>query len=186
LQNKCGRKQMAIRLTISLIFLLTQLCSNGQVSLPIKAFQKHLQTCHFVGTTEEDFIIVLYSDSTITATKYTSSYRDQYNSVLRQVYTGTYKSANNIIKVIFTAHNSETKSKTKKISSANYANWTDTIVQYPSSTYVINENGISPDNSFFPILSSCTVANIIQLDSTFNNWDKNIVYKKEVFGLSKQ
>ena len=178
---------MTIRVTISVIFVLVQLISNGQILLPIKTFHKHIQTCHYVGTTEEDFFIVLYSDSTIQATKYTTAYYDQYGTILKLVYSGRYEHLGDTIKAIFSSHNSEIKSRTKKPS--NYANWINyanrinILAQYPTSTYVLIENKIVSDNDFFPPLSRCAVVDSIQLDSKFRAWDKDLVHKREIFGV---
>ena len=176
---------MMIRFLISTFLFLSHEYSHAQSNIPTKAFHKHIQTCNFIGTTEEDFVIVLYGDTTIKITKYTSSYRDQYSTVARQVYSGTFLSNGDTIRVAFKSNNSDAKSRIKKTSSATYTNRSVIPVQYPSTKYVIKENEILSVDYLFPRLSIVTISNIILLDSEFNNWDKG-GYGRRVFGLSNE
>src|SRR5687768_17130924 len=107
---------MVTRLRILSILLSMQLCSKGQFAFPTKAFHNHIQACNFVGTTEKDFNIAFYGDSLIKVIIYTTSYRDQYNSVTRGVYSGTYYIVNDTLNVDFRSHSTEIKGKDKKIS----------------------------------------------------------------------
>jgi hypothetical protein len=96
--------------------MLSGLCVTGQNSLSTKVFYKHTQTCHFVGTTEEDFVTEFFNDSTVKITEYSSNYRDEYNSILRVSYSGTYKIKGDTLTIKYLKHNSEAKSRIKKIS----------------------------------------------------------------------
>ena len=173
------------------LLLLTKFSSFGQVSFTSKVFHKHIQTCHFVGTTEEDFIIVLNGDSTIKVIKYSSNYRDQYNTVVRQTYVGAYSKFGDTIRVKFTDHSSTIKNKIKQTNTIYSAKKVDTlfnadrIFQYPPTTYIASADKIISMDSLFPTLPNSTTTNITLLESKFMNWDKFSVYKKEVFGLSK-
>ena len=173
------------------LLLLTKFSSFGQVSFLSKVFHKHFQTCHFIGTTEEDFVIVINEDSTINITRYNSNYRDQYNTVTRQTYDGTYSKFGDTIKVKFTDHSSTTKNKiietntnhfTKKVGTLLTA---DKFFQYPPTTYITSADKIISVDGLFPTLNNSTTTNIKQLESKFTNWDKSSFYKKEIFGVSK-
>jgi hypothetical protein len=182
---------MAKHFKILALLLLTKFSLYGQVGFSSKVFHKHLQTCHFVGTTEEDYIIVLNGDSTINVTKYTSDYHDQYNTVVKQSYFGTYSRFGDTIKVIFTGHSSISRSKIKPTNTFYPAKKehtlynTDRIFIYPPTTYITSDDKIISIDSLFPVLPNSTKTNIILLESEFMNWDKNSIYKSEVFGLSR-
>jgi hypothetical protein len=206
--------KMVKHFKIFTLLLLTKFSLLGQVTFIKKAFHKHFQTCHFVGTTEEDYIIVLDRDSTIQLIKYSSNYRDQYNTVVRQTYVGTYSKFGDTIRVKFTDHSSTTKNKIIPPNIIYSANKFDTlfnvgrvfqyppntiysakkvdtlfksgrILQYPPATYIVSADKIISADSLFPTLPNSTRTNIMLLESKFMNWDKNSIYKKEVFGLSK-
>jgi hypothetical protein len=182
---------MAKHFKILILLLLTKFSCIGQVSFSSKVFYKHFQTCHFVGTTEEDFIIVLNADLTINITRYNSNYRDQYNTVTRQTYVGTYSKFGDTIKVKFTEHTYTTKNKIKETNASHFTKKVDTLFntdkffQYPSTTYITSADKIISVNGLFPTLNNSTLSNLMLLESKFINWDKSSFYKKEVFGVSK-
>jgi hypothetical protein len=90
---------------------LTQFSSFGQASLIEKVYHKHFQICCFIGTTEEDLVLSLKNDSTITITIYRTDFKDQYNSVLRQIYFGTFSKVGDSIKAKFINQTSLIKNK---------------------------------------------------------------------------
>ena len=173
------------------LLLLTKFSSFGQVSVLGKVFHKHFQTCHFIGTTEEDFVIVINVDSTIKITSYNSNYRDQYNTVTRQTYVGTYSKFGDTIKVKFTYHSSMTKNKIRETNTNHMVKKADTLLnpdrffQYPPTTYITSADKIISVDGLFPILNNSTTTVIMLLESKFTNWDKSLYYKKEIFGVSK-
>ncbi len=182
---------MAKHFKILTLLLLTKFSLFGQVPFTSKVFHKHFQACHLVGTTEEDYIIVLDGDSSIKVIKYSSNYRDQYNTVVKQTHIGTYSKFGDTIRVKFTDHSSTTKSKIKQTntiyaSKKVYTSFNiDRILQYPSATYIVSADKIISVDSIFPTLPNSTTTNIMLLESHFINWSKNSVYKGEIFGLSK-
>ena len=182
---------MAKHFKILTLLLLTKFSLFGQVGFTNKVFHKHFQTCHFVGTTEEDYVIVLNEDSTINVIKYSSNYRDHYSTLVIQTYAGTYSKFGDTIRVEFTDHSSTTKSKIKQ-TKTNYASTkvdslfnADRNFQYPPTTYIASADKIISVDNLFPALPNSTTTKIMLLESKFMNWDKNSVYKEEVFGLSK-
>ena len=182
---------MAKHFKILTLFLLTKASLFGQVSYSSKVFHKHFQTCHFVGTTEEDYTIVLNSDSTINITSYSSNYHDQYNSVIKQEYLGTYSKLGDTIRVKFTYHSSTTKNKITRTNASHFTKQVDTLLnsdklfQYPSTTYITSADKIISVDGLFPTLNNSTASNAMLLESKFINWDKGSLYKKEIFGVSK-
>jgi hypothetical protein len=186
-----SNSQMIKYFKILTLLLLTKFSSFGQVNFSSKVFLKHFQTCNYIGTVEEDFIIVLNVDSTIDITRYNTNYRDQYNTVTRQIYIGTYSIFGDTIKVKFTDHNLTTKSKIKEINTIHFTKKVDTLlnadkyIQYPSTTFITTADKIVSMDGLFPTLNSSTATTIMLLESKFINWDKSSIYKKEIFGVSQ-
>lgn len=183
--------QMVKHSKILTLLLLIEFSSFGQVSIPSKVFHQHFQTCEFVGTTEEDFIIVLNRDSTINITRYNSNYRDQYNTVTKQTYLGTYSTFGDTVKVKFTDHSLTTKSKIKETNTTHFTKKVDTLLnsykffQYPSPTYITSAGKIISIDGLFPTLNNSSATNIMLLESKFMNWNKGSFYRKEIFGVFK-
>lgn len=172
---------MLLRFRIFTLLLFACFFSYGQISFPTKGFHRHIQTCHYVGTTEEDFTIVLYNDSVIKVSKYASNYIDQYSSVTRQVYIGRYVINGDTLVAKFSDHNSDMKSNNKKIGlKPSIKNF-----QFPPTTYIINKKSVAPLENLFPVVFSMTVSDIISIETKFENWDKNIANNREIFGLPK-
>ena len=183
--------QMVKHFKILILLLMIVFSSFGQVSIPSKVFHQHFQTCEFVGTTEEDFIIILNGDSTINITRYNSNYRDQYNTVTRQTYLGTYSTFGDTIKVKFTDRSLTTKSKIKEINTTHFAKKVDTLLnsckffQYPSTIYITSADKIISMDGLFPTLSYSSATDKMQLESKFMNWDRGSFYRKQIFGVFK-
>jgi hypothetical protein len=181
--------QMAKHFKILVLLLLMKSFSLGQVNFLSKVFYKHFQTCDFIGTTEEDLVIAINKDSTIYITMYSSNYRDQYNSVTRHTYFGTYSKFGDIIKVKFTDHSLTTKNKIKETNTNRFTKKVDTLLnagkffQYPPTTYIIRADKIISVDGLFPTLNNTTTTNIMLLESKFTNWEKSSFNKKEIFGV---
>jgi hypothetical protein len=177
---------MTMRITILILILLTRQSAFGQNVVPVKVFHKHVQTCHYVGTTEEDFVIALYRDSTIKVTKYISNYSDGYRSVLKQEFEGKFVALADTILVEFSKKSATIKKNPGKYGSAIYAThdnkFYQTPYQYPPNKYVLKQNEIISLDNLLPGLDSTTIVNIVLLDTQFNSWDKTPDLVK-VFGV---
>ncbi len=174
---------MKFRLLILSSLLSITVCSNGQVNDSIKTFHKHTQSCHFVGTTEKDYVIELFPDSLVKISEYTSSYRDQYKSVIRTVYSGIYAINHDTVRIKYLTHNTEIKNKSLTITRASYAKPLNDFVLYPSSTFILKDSQIAPIDFLFEKLplAKHDIAN--QLSDRFQNWEYD--KKKEIFGVSR-
>ena len=170
---------MTKRLCILSLFLSIRFIGTGQTNLPTKVCYTHVQSCDYVGTTEEDFIIEFLNDSEIKITRYLNDYKDQYNSVLRLTYNGTYIINNDTIKVKYLAHNTESKNKKKSLNAISFGNPNELPVPYPSSVFIMKDNFIVSADNLFPTLKySFFSANMVtQLDNKFNDWDKEITHR---------
>jgi hypothetical protein len=178
-------KQMITRLLILLIIIFAGLHSTGQISLATKVFHKHLQTCHVVGTTEEDFVVELFSDSTIKISIYQSDYRDRYTSILRDNYFGKYILCGDTMKIKYLSINSEVKSKIKKqTTNSLYIKPVKSLVFYPTTIFLFGDNFIQATDQLLPRLSLSTFILANQLDYKFCNWDKRPSNIIEVFGVT--
>lgn len=163
-------------LLILLLLYFNKLFAQAQIASSV--FHSHIQTCHYVGTTEQDFVIELFDDSTIKISIYTTRFVDQYNSVLRYTYLGKYYLAEDTIKVTFLTKNSEYKDKQKKSKTFN------AILEYPTSTFILNSNTILSSDRIFPTLKKTTSLISNQLDLEFKTWD-NFKLSKRIFGISQ-
>lgn len=167
---------MTSRLAIFLLLLTNKFCIQAQT--PSSVFHSHVQTCHYIGTTEQDFVIELFNDSTIKISLYTSRFVDQYNSVLRYTFLGKYLLANDTIKVTFLTKNSECKYKQKKSNTFNLT------FEYPTSIFILNSTTISSNGGIFPTLKKSTSLISNQLDLEFKTWGK-LKFGKKIFGITK-
>lgn len=129
-----------------------------------KIFHRHIQTCHYIGTVEEDYVINILTDSTIKIAKYQSSYRDQYNSLVKVEYTGKYYKQGDsiIIQYLNTSHNVNYKDLSAKKTSIGSSKLS---LKYPSSIFIISEYSITAATGSFPNLEKSSLEKIAALEN---------------------
>ena len=169
---------MNLRFLISSIIVLASFTGMTQTALPSKVFHKHIQTCHYVGTTEEDYTVELWVDSTIRITRYSSNFRDQYNSTLRLTYEGKWSLSGDTLTVTYTNSNSKRNNKGQSPKIISQAKITSLDLPYPPTSFVLQNNSISPSNGAFPTLEPSTLAMVLILESKFANLTKPDAKKK--------
>jgi hypothetical protein len=147
-----------LHLVISFLFLSCTLVF-AQKSLPTTVFHRHIQTCHYIGTVEEDYVIKMYGDSTIDIEKFISSYKDQYNSVIRVVYSGRYIKKNDSVFVNYSSQSKSINYKTLPTIKT-LEEPPSLYTKYPSSTFVLSKNSILPATGTFPILEKTTILKV--------------------------
>jgi len=108
-----------------------------------KLFHNHQQLCHLVGTSETDFVIQLFNDSTIKYIIYRTSYLDGYNEISKETHTGKYFQIKDTINTKY--FSSSFVSKFRDNTSIDY--YTDTILPQPSTTqFLISKKELTPLN----------------------------------------
>ncbi len=163
------------------LFLYSLRTASQETKLPINVFYGHLQTCHYTGTTEEDFVIEVFADFTIKLARYKSSHIDRYNSVQREIFIGTYKITSDTIEVTYGSQRIDFKNRPQK-NQTTVADRAKLVVRWPSSVFVLQSNSIVTIDNLFPRLSKSHLSVSSQLELEFNNWDK-IKFGKKIFGV---
>ena len=98
-------------------FLIITQFTWGQNTSMITVFKHHSQFCNMIGTNEETYVVQLFSDSTIRFIKYSTGYKDNYNSVVKEVNTGTYSLKNDTLTAKYYNRVRRTQYKDKKANS---------------------------------------------------------------------
>jgi hypothetical protein len=155
---------MVNRLIISIVFLLLDLTAFGQTSNI--TFHRHEQICHFIGTTDEDFIISL-NGSLITIARYSIDNSYNYPSITKTSYQGTFVQKGDTIVVNYLTKNSEYKSKKKQAISKN---GDSTYLFYPSNIFIISDKTIRTVDRFIPTLKLSSVYMVNKLEAKFQTW----------------
>jgi hypothetical protein len=174
---------MKVHLLILFFFLSIGVSSHEQVNDEVTTFHKHTQTCHYIGTTEKDYVIELFPDSLIKISEYTSSYRDQYNSVIRTIYSGIYRIYHDTVRIKYLTHNTEVKNKSLSALPASYTKPLNDFVLYPSSIFILKDSQIIPTDYLFETLPVSKHAIANQLKYKFQSW--SYTKRNEVFGVSR-
>jgi hypothetical protein len=167
------------------LFLLINLCiaclrGTSQSVTPISVFHEHTQACHFTGTSEKDEVLELFNDSTIKISLYQSDFSGEYNSVVRNVYTGRFSRSSDTLFIVYTNNSTDVKSrKTAKFPLP--VNKVDgNIVFYPAATILISDEKVTGLDK--PLtLNRSSAGKADQLNSLFKLWDKGA--SNSVFGL---
>ena len=153
------------------ILLFTNFYSIGQFRVVTKSFIENSWSCHWGYAAYEDYLLELYSDSTIEISIYSYSSKD--NSSMNLVgYTGTYRVKHDTIEVVYRSIKGDIKFKTPTGKTFLRPSIAGPITLYPSPFFILKESSmVSPDHFFPPMkLSSATEAN--KLKYTFYVWDK--------------
>ena len=183
---------MTTRLLILLPFLLITIHAVGQISLPTSVFHKYTQLFkyddqfrNFAETTEKDFVMEIFHDSTVKITEYTCSYLDSHNSLLRFTYIGKYKLANDTLRINYLTHKCELRHKSSPINGVERTSPSDSFFFYPPSTYVFNHDLLTSTDDNSLALTRANPSKARELDTKFNSWDKSNAAEKKIRRLTK-
>ena len=174
---------MRNHLIILFLYLLSACYAAAQtMKTPIQVFYGHFQSCHIVGTTEEDIVMELFDDSTLKISTYRTNYIDQHSSVLRETFIGKYKSNNNTIEVKYIAQSVDCKSKPENRQTIfgirPYLGIPNLAARWPSSVFHLQSNSVLSKDNSFPELKETTAAISSQLESKFDSWDRSKKYSE--------
>jgi hypothetical protein len=174
---------MKAHLLILFFILLIGVCSNEQVNDPVKTFYTHTSTCHFIGTTEEHYVIELFPDSLVKISKYATSYMDEYNSIMRTTFLGVYTINHDTVRIKYLSHNTEVKNKKVPKLPVAYTKPLNDFVLYPSSIFLLKNNKTLAGDYLYEEVPASSHSVAAQLNTKFQNWGfKNY---REIFGISK-
>ncbi len=146
-------------LFLILFFYLNSSLVLGQNKLPSTVFHKHIQTCHYIGTTEDDYVIKLYSDSTIEIARFTSSYWVLYKSVIEIIYSGKYLKNGDSVLVTYSGQSQNIRHKNPPATKISKES-PDLFVKYPPPVFLLSEKSIRPATGIFPILEKSSIRKI--------------------------
>jgi hypothetical protein len=164
--------------------LLLSFIAPAQDEIPIRVFHKHIQICQYVGTTEEDYTIELFSDSTVKLNLYRSNYRDQYDALVKETYFGKYVSIGDTIKVSELLSSIEKKCKRPLKLEAD--NKHPLVLRRLSNiVFVVQGNLLLADDVSWSGLCRSSASQALMLANRFNEWGKATVYhaQEEALGI---
>ncbi len=150
--------------------------SFSQATSPVKAFHSRFSICHFNATTETNYSIILFSDSTIRITKFIETFCDKSISVLKLEVSGVYISSGDTLYVSFFSRNSEHMGKYIIPFSNSIDN--DLFLQNPSRIYILTNNFIAPLETNFPRLKKTTIDFLSSIDRKYNNLNKKPAFDR--------
>lgn len=157
------------------------LITNGQVSFTTQAFHQHTGICHFIGTTEEDKILEILDDSTLSISIYKSNYLDQYKTLRKLTYWSHFFRRGDTLFITYAGYTevvkSENRTDTLKTPSIGAA-----VFYLPSIILISDEQATGIDKPLS--LSKIAIEQVKLLHSRFQFWDKRVSSKNlVVFGL---
>lgn len=176
---------MRIITTIT-VFLCYINISFAQYKPTKQAYYLHSQLCNVVGTTEEDFSIEFFDDSTVQVSCYLSSYHDQYISVTRTASFGKYSIVEDTIRITYFNQPISTKYRNKSAGAIPLIKNEQDRILYPSNVFILNQNIIIPLGLFFSTTKKAGPEKLRKLEYEFENWTNTGNFRSKVFGLKRK
>ena len=166
----------------TVLFAIIILAGPAQSPFSSRTFHAHVQTCHLAGTIEYDYLIQLRADSTIVWTIYSSNYKTQYKTVIKEMYQGRYSESEGSIKADFFSYKylSREKGNKSRLFRANQSfPVTTNRVQY----FILKSDTLISGNQLIPSLSKVNPVKFDWLDTKFEGWQNKDLMDNEIFGL---
>lgn len=181
--------QVMMAKIIFVSFLLNPLFTTAQQRIPTVVFHRDNQVCHFTWVTQQDYILKLFPDSTISILIFEKNYRGYRsgnNSMTKLEYTGRFIVVGDTLKINYLSQHYEIKFEKQntfnKIKHKESNRDASPGIGFKPKIYVASEfilkDGVATALYYsYPSLRVSSITEEFFLESEFNSWDRSYAVK---------